>query len=72
MGADEAIPFSDRAAAESFAKENGGRAVAFEDVPSEYVLGTTPDATSSVDHGSGDRSQHDSDAPSGPSAGHAH
>jgi len=40
MGGDEAVPFSDRAAAEKFVAENGGRIVAFADVPREYVLGS--------------------------------
>lgn len=39
MGADEAVPFSDRSAAEKFASENGGRVVAFAEVPKDYILG---------------------------------
>jgi len=38
MGGDEAVPFSDRAAAEKFAGENGGRIVGFDQVPRDYVL----------------------------------
>jgi len=38
MGGDEAVPFSERAAAEKFAGENGGRIVGFADVPKDYVL----------------------------------
>jgi copper chaperone NosL len=38
MGGDEAVPFSDRGAAEKFAAENGGRIVKFDQVPREYVL----------------------------------
>ncbi|MEW6149307.1 MAG: nitrous oxide reductase accessory protein NosL [Bradyrhizobium sp.] len=38
MGGDEAVPFSDRAAAEKFAGENGGRIVGFDEVPRDYVL----------------------------------
>lgn len=38
MGGDEAVPFSDRAAAEKFASENGGRIVGFDEVPRDYVL----------------------------------
>jgi len=38
MGGDEAVPFSDRAAAEKFAGENGGRIVGFNEVPRDYVL----------------------------------
>jgi copper chaperone NosL len=39
MGAEEAVPFSGRNAADRFANENGGRVVAFAEVPREYVLG---------------------------------
>jgi copper chaperone NosL len=38
MGADEAVPFSDGAAAEKFASEQGGRIVSFADMPREYIL----------------------------------
>ncbi|WP_028136476.1 nitrous oxide reductase accessory protein NosL [Bradyrhizobium japonicum] len=38
MGGDEAVPFSERAAAEKFAGENGGRIVGFDEVPRDYVL----------------------------------
>ena len=37
-GGEEAVPFSDRGAAEKFAAENGGRIVTFDQVPREYVL----------------------------------
>lgn len=39
MGAPETVPFSTQAAAEDFARENGGRVVSFADIPSDYVLG---------------------------------
>jgi copper chaperone NosL len=48
MGANETVPFADRAAADKFAAENGGRVVGFSEVPREYVLGGG-EATSSVD-----------------------
>ncbi len=54
MGGDEAVPFSDRAAAEKFAAENGGRIVTFEQVPRDYVLasgGDRPQATPDDDAG---------------------
>lgn len=38
MGGDEAVPFSDRATAEKFTSENGGRIVGFDEVPRDYVL----------------------------------
>jgi copper chaperone NosL len=38
MGVPEAVPFSDRAAAERFAKEKGGTVVAFADVPRDQIL----------------------------------
>ncbi len=39
MGLDEAVPFSDIKAAEAFVAEHGGRIVAFDAVPKDYVLG---------------------------------
>ncbi|MBF0393407.1 MAG: nitrous oxide reductase accessory protein NosL [Alphaproteobacteria bacterium] len=39
MGAPEAVPFGDRAAADLFAKEHGGRVVAWNAIPADYVLG---------------------------------
>lgn len=54
MGAPETIPFSDRAAAERFVSENGGRVVAFAEVPHDYVLSSEPAAESASpahDHG---------------------
>ncbi|QQO22603.1 nitrous oxide reductase accessory protein NosL [Bradyrhizobium diazoefficiens] len=38
MGGDEAVPFSERAAAEIFVRKNGGRIVPFDQVPRDYVL----------------------------------
>jgi copper chaperone NosL len=48
MGADEAVPFSNREAADKFAEENGGRVMRFAEVPRDYVLGTGAETTSSV------------------------
>jgi copper chaperone NosL len=63
MGADEAVPFSEGAAAESFATENGGRVVRFAEVPRDYVLGTG-EATSAMPQ---------TDSSEGhPAQGHAH
>jgi copper chaperone NosL len=45
MGAHEVVPFSDRSAAEKFVAENGGRIVAFADVPRDYVLGPGDEKT---------------------------
>jgi copper chaperone NosL len=45
MGADEAVPFSDRAAAEKFASEQGGRIVSFGDMPRDYILAGETSAT---------------------------
>ncbi len=64
MGAPEAVPFAVKAEAESFASQYGGQAVAFADVPKDYVL---DDASQSVhgtmQHGTGD--SHDMNEPSG-------
>jgi len=38
MGGDEAVPFSERAAAETFVGKNGGQIVTFDQVPRDYVL----------------------------------
>jgi copper chaperone NosL len=38
MGEDEAVPFSDKAAAQAFAAENGGRIVNFDEMPKDYIL----------------------------------
>ena len=40
MGAAEAVPFGERAAADAFVTQNGGRVVAFADIPRDYVLGS--------------------------------
>lgn len=39
MGVREAVPFSDRAAAESFRAKTGGRIVTFGEMPQDYILG---------------------------------
>lgn len=52
MGGQEAVPFSDRSAAEKFVAENGGRIVAFADVPRAYVLGSGESAQD-ADNGRG-------------------
>jgi copper chaperone NosL len=70
MGADEAVPFSDKSAAEKFATENGGRVMAFADVPKDYVLGATAETTSSVEEGHAGHAGHD--APAAPKGSHAH
>jgi copper chaperone NosL len=73
MGGDEAVPFSDRSAAEKFAAENGGRIVAFAEVPKDYVLGATAEMTGAVEEKSGsDGQQHDHAAPATAKDGHAH
>jgi copper chaperone NosL len=43
MGGDEAVPFSDRATAEKFTAEHGGRIVTFDEVPRDYVLASGDD-----------------------------
>jgi copper chaperone NosL len=40
MGSNEAVPFSDRGAAERFVAESGGRIVTFAELPRDYVLGS--------------------------------
>jgi copper chaperone NosL len=48
MGAPETVPFSDRAAADKFVGERGGRVVTFDEVPRDYVLSSEP---ASIDEG---------------------
>ncbi|MGX5736495.1 nitrous oxide reductase accessory protein NosL [Bosea thiooxidans] len=60
MGADEAVPFSDRGAAEKFASENGGRVVAYSEVPKDYILGSNAEpATEGEQQPGGDEPRHD-------------
>jgi copper chaperone NosL len=73
MGGEEAVPFSDKAAAEKFVSENGGRVVVFAEVPKDYVLGATAEMTGAVDgNPSPEVQHHDHVAPSAPKDGHAH
>lgn len=57
MGAEETVPFSDKAAAEKFAAEQGGHIVSFDEMPRQYVLGSgsdtapAPDAATHSGHG---------------------
>lgn len=39
MGAEEAVPFSDRGAAERFVAEHGGNVLGFSEVPRDWALG---------------------------------
>jgi copper chaperone NosL len=50
MGSEEAVPFSERATAEKFVGNNGGRIVTFTDVPRDYVLGSG-DQSAGTRHG---------------------
>lgn len=73
MGADEAVPFSDKTAADKFAQANGGRVVAYAEMPKEYVLGTGAEATSSVEEGHRPAGEHHEQAmPAAPTSGHHH
>ncbi|MDR3439376.1 nitrous oxide reductase accessory protein NosL [Telmatospirillum sp.] len=40
MGGNEEVPFADRAAALAFVNQNGGRVVAFAEIPKDGILGT--------------------------------
>jgi len=53
MGADEAVPFSDRATAERFTSEQGGRIVSFGDMPHDYILAAGTEATGVLPEASG-------------------
>jgi copper chaperone NosL len=49
MGGAEAVPFSNRAAAEKFVAGNGGKIVGFTEVPRDYVLGSNEAGASTDD-----------------------
>ncbi|MBX6741484.1 MAG: nitrous oxide reductase accessory protein NosL [Acetobacteraceae bacterium] len=53
MGAPEAVPFSDRAAAERLVAEHGGRIVTFSEMPRHYVLEAPPDDPAATVHAHG-------------------
>ncbi|QRM27679.1 nitrous oxide reductase accessory protein NosL [Microvirga sp. VF16] len=72
MGGDEAVPFSDKGAAEKFAAENGGRVVAFAEVPKDYVLGSTSETTSAVGQDHDASGQHQDHTAPAPKDGHIH
>jgi copper chaperone NosL len=73
MGADETVPFSEKPAADKFAKEHGGRVMAYAEVPKEYVLGAGIEATSSVEEGHGSTAEHQGPTmPAAPMPGHRH
>ncbi|WP_395714090.1 nitrous oxide reductase accessory protein NosL [Reyranella sp.] len=51
MGAAEAVPFSGQAEAERFVAENGGRIVAFDQIPRDYILAPAePDPSGHPQH----------------------
>jgi len=60
MGADEAVPFSSRASAETFAIENGGKLVSFAEMPRDYILGSTAGSDAE------DQPHHDGNHPPAP------
>jgi len=68
MGADEAVPFSEKGAAERFASENGGRVVAFPEMPNDYILGGGA-GPAEQHHGEGGRDDGQA-APAASKAGH--
>jgi copper chaperone NosL len=46
MGAPEAVPFAEQAAADAFAAQHGGRVVRIDDIPDAYVIGPVETAPS--------------------------
>jgi copper chaperone NosL len=50
MGAAEAVPFGNRAAADAFVAANGGKVVTFAEIPSGYVLGSHSAAGDQTGH----------------------
>lgn len=68
MGAGEAVPFGEREGAEAFARENGGRVVAFAEVADGDVLGPGSETPAPAGDLAG---RDDRVPPSAASAGHA-
>ncbi len=69
MGARETVPFGEKSEAETFARRFGGSVVAFDDIPTDYILGDAGDQASSAkqprwpeDKGVGSRSMRSKDA----------
>ena len=64
MGALEAVPFGDPAAAESFILRHGGRLVSYAEIPESYILSADEDPATihqheAHGHGAGDHEEHD-------------
>ena len=53
MGAREAVPFAERAAAERFIEQHGGRIVRLADVPPDYILSADEAEMGEMSHGHG-------------------
>ena len=69
MGARETVPFGQKSEAEKFARRFGGNVVAFDDIPTDNILGDTGDHGSGAkqtrwpeDRGIGSRSMRSKDA----------
>ncbi len=67
MGAPEAVPFSNEAAADAFRAAHGGRLVRFDEIPDDYVLGPVELDAALHDHG---EDGHGGDAGHAPHASH--
>lgn len=67
MGAPEAIPFSDRSAADAFRTAHGGRVLRLEEIPDAYVLGPVDLAPAAADAAG---SKHDADHAPNHASGH--
>lgn len=78
MGAPEAVPFSEQAAAESYIREHGGRILRLADIPDDYVIGPVEpiDAGATVagqaDHGEAPGQQGTNHGESASHDGHKH
>ena len=61
MGALEAIPFGDPAAAEDFVQQHGGRVVTYGEIPSGYILNAEAETGASQDQDMADQNAMDRD-----------
>ena len=62
MGALEAVPFGDPAAAETFVARHGGRVVSYGEIPEGYILNADAEAAASHDHDAPDHGATDHSA----------
>ncbi len=72
MGAEDALPFSDKSKAESFIAQHGGELVRFEDMPSSYIMAASvPSPHAHPQHGAGHEKHHSEHNQTSPHSSHS-